>query len=503
MLQRFLNYIAEQHLFTPGQEVLLAVSGGRDSVTLCHLMHSAGYPFAIAHCNFHLRPGDCDRDEAFVRQLAQHYEVKCYVAQFHTREMAARNKLSIEEEARKERYAFFARLLHEEGYPCIATAHHSDDSIETFFINLLRGTGIAGLHGIRPRSAGPQEMTDISSADLSPQEMPSAHRTSSRHENTGGEGQRTSSPGRVVHPLLCFSRAEIDTYVQEHNLTFVEDYTNHQLDYRRNQIRLQLMPLLRQLSPNFDRTMAANIEHIADAEQVYRQAIERTRTEIVHEDPFVKGLFHIATSDILALNPRRTLMYELLSPFGFSLSIVDDLLVGLSHNSSQQFFSATHRLSKERDMLTIEPLASLPDTRQHFLLPILQADAKGDTLLIPALKLQWDVGIMPHSPFDKQQWKLPKEQACFDLSQLKQPLLLRHWHEGDKFQPFGMTGFQLISDYLSDHKFSRRQKESVWLLCDADGEILWIVGHRASRHASLTANTQQTVLFTSLSTQLL
>ena len=201
MIVKFKNYIEREHLYAQGQQVLLAVSGGRDSVTLVDLVARCGIPFGIAHCNFHLRPGDCDRDENFVRQLASRHGVKCYVAQFDTRKYAAQYKLSIEEAARRQRYDFFEKIRLEENYDTVATAHHRDDSIETFFINLMRGTGIAGLHGILPRN------------------------------------------GCIIRPLLSISRAEIDEYVRKQGLSYVDDYTNSETVYLRNRIRLQLLPL--------------------------------------------------------------------------------------------------------------------------------------------------------------------------------------------------------------------------------------------------------------------
>ncbi len=464
MLQRFLQFITEQHLFAPGQEVLLAVSGGRDSVVLCHLMQRAGYRHAIAHCNFHLRPGDCDRDEAFVRKLAQQLGVPCHVAQFHTREAATQAGTSVEEQARAERYGFFSDLLQRHGYACVATAHHQDDSVETFFLNLLRGTGIGGLHGIRPLSSGPKEMQ-----------------------------------GRVTHPLLCFSRAEIDSYVAEHGLSYVEDYTNRLPDYRRNRIRLQLLPLLRTLSPAFDSTMAANIERFAEAEMLYRQAVESHRRELLQPlDGDPANGYTLSLDAIRRVQPQRTLLYELLSPFGFTLGVVDNIIEGLQRPSRQEFRSATHRLCRERDRMVLQPLARLVDTAEEHPLPLITADSEphgSRSLTLSSGILQWSVASRMPLQGAGQLCKLPPAQACFDLDKLQQPLRLRHWQEGDKFRPFGMKGSKLVSDYFSDNKFTQREKEETLLLCDADDLILWIVGRRAAATALVAEHTCHTVLF--------
>ncbi len=459
MLQRFLQFITEQHLFAPGQEVLLAVSGGRDSVVLCHLMQRTGFHYAMAHCNFHLRPGDCDRDEAFVRKLAQQQGVPCHVAQFCTRDDASQAGTSIEEQARAERYGFFSSLLLQHGYACVATAHHQDDSIETVFLNLLRGTGLGGLHGIRPVSSGPKEML-----------------------------------GRVVHPLLCFSRAEIDAYVAEHRLSYVEDYTNGLPDYRRNHIRLQLLPLLRDLSPAFDHTMAANIQRFAEAEMLYRQVVESRRSELLQpiDGDAAKGCT-LALDALRRLLPQRTWLYELLSPFGFTLGVIEDVMAGLERPTRQTFCSTTHRLCRERDHLVVQPLAALTDTEAVITLPHFSAEGEQTaTLALPPAAENLCCRTIPclQSQATERPYKLPPAQACFDLDKLQQPLLLRHWKEGDKFRPFGMRGSKLISDYFSDNKFTRRQKEETWLLCDATDRILWIVGRRAAAIAPVSADTR-------------
>ena len=267
-------------LFCRGQKGLVAVSGGVDSSVLCELMHRAGFAFAMAHCNFHLRPGDCDRDERCVRGLEVRYGVEVHVAQFDTEDYAREHGYSVEEAARKLRYDFFVGVMDREGLDYVATAHHRDDATETFFINLLRGTGIAGLHGIRPRN------------------------------------------GHVVRPLLSFGRDEIEDFARQHGLRYVEDCTNDSLVYRRNQIRHRLMPLLRELSPGIDATMQRNMARLRDVECVYRRAVDKLREDVVTVNGDVAS---IRIEDIMALEPRRTLLFELLSPYGFNGAVVDDL----------------------------------------------------------------------------------------------------------------------------------------------------------------------------------
>jgi tRNA(Ile)-lysidine synthase len=399
MLARFKDSISRQHLFSPRDEVLLAVSGGRDSAALAHLMHEAGFRFAIAHCNFHLRPGDCDRDETFVRRLAALYGAPCHVAQFDTRTVAAASGESIEEAARRLRYTFFASLVAQQpSLACVATAHHRDDSVETFFLNLFRGTGIAGLHGIRP----------VAELEI-------------------GNGRL-----RVVRPLLPFSRAEIDAYIEAHGLEYVEDCTNAQLDARRNRIRLQLMPLLRELYPSVDATMQANMERLADVGEVYRRYVDDLRARVIHKyesrlPSLPVEISAVALSDIEALDPQRTLLFELLRPYGFNASVVDDITKTIKQSGNQAlsgrlFYSPSHVAEIHRGLLLVAPQFQIP---------------------------------------------IPDAQ-----------LSTRPWRPGDRFRPKGMKGTRLVSDFLKDLHLSRIERQYVMVQTAPDGTIRSVVGLR-------------------------
>ena len=408
--------------------LLLAVSGGRDSVVLEHLCHSAGFNYQIAHCNFHLRGDDSDRDEQFVRQLAQHHNRTIHVAQFDTRQYAADHHLSIEEAARHLRYDFFEQVRQQENIDYIVVAHHRDDSIETFFINLLRGTGIAGLHGIRPIN------------------------------------------GRIVRPLLIFSRADIDAYVSQHNLEYVEDSTNATLQYRRNQVRHQLLPFLRTLNPSFDDVMQQTISHLADVEQIYRTHLDQLQSRII--DKSNPEIHTINIDSLKGLTPLPTILFELLRPYGFSASQTADIINSLEHQSGSLFLSPTHRLLRDRRQLLISPIsASSESTTISFA-----------TRLLPPPSDLADLRQMSNDT-----------HAYFDADKIALPLRLRHWRDGDRFYPFGMKGSQLVSDYFSDHKFSLFDKQSQNLLVDANDQILWIIGHRTDQRASITASTQKMI----------
>ena len=430
MLQKFIAHIQQQHLFPTGQQVLLAVSGGIDSVVLTHLMHSAGFPFAIAHCNFHIRPIECDRDETFVRQLAHSYSVPIHVTQFDTRDYALQHHQSIEQAARTLRYEYFEQLRQQYSYAAILTAHHRDDSTETFFINLLRSTGLAGLHGILPIQ------------------------------------------GHIVRPLLPFGRNDIETYAALHHLAHVEDSTNASLDYLRNQVRHQLMPLMRQLQPSADHTINQTIQHLQSTEQLYLALLAPLTQQLVHPKP--DGTVCIDLCDTLPaplennqhIHLRQQLYFELLKPYGFNADTVANILHATQPGKT--FHSSTHNAYLDRQQLIICPATS---------------NATSSTL--PSFTLRT---VSPQG-FDPRQ--LPPHWAAFDADTITLPLRLRHWQAGDRFQPLGMAhGTQLLSDYFSDHKFSQPDKQAQLILVDATDSILWIIGQRISHPHRITPHTK-------------
>lgn len=433
MLRRFVEEVETKSLFTADDIVLLAVSGGMDSVTMCELFHRAGYKFAIAHCNFRLRDEASDGDELFVNKLAEHYNVPVYSATFDTIGYAAENKLSIEEAARNLRYDFFDKILLKHNYKYVATAHHRDDAIETFFLNLMRGTGIVGLHGILQKNA------------------------------------------KIIRPMLCFGRDEIEDFIRYNNIEYRTDATNATLDYKRNKVRHLLVPLFRQLAPAFDRTMSANMQHIADVELIYKQQVEIKRRLIVQ--PYKEG-FRISIQQLSSLIPLRTYLYEFLSPFGFTETVVANVIKALNTSSGKQFFAKNYYLIRDRDYLFVYPCG------QEDELQMVMIDENDSSISTPiVLHIQSFENTSSFKPmFDRY-------NAYFDKDKLLFPLRLRRWRNGDKFQPFGMKGKRKISDFFTDQKLSLQDKKNVWLLCNADDEILWVLGLRTDDRFKLTPQT--------------
>ncbi len=430
MLQRFKDYIEQQHLLpSSGRKVLLAVSGGRDSMCMAHLFLRAGIPFAIVHCNFHLRPGDCDRDQEFVRRFAEELGVEFYTTDFDTRQFASQNDYSIEEAARRLRYGYFFNLCREHNFRYIATAHHRDDSIETFFLNLFRGTGIAGLHGIQPLTERPL-MT-------------------------------------LIRPMLCFSRQDIDDYVVQHSVSYVEDSTNSSLEHRRNQIRHRLMPLLRELYPSVDTTMVANMERLRQVEAIYDNAVSELgeRLRQTATSPFGFDYDYFELDDLRELDPQRTLFFELLRPYGFSAAVADDIIAALPRaQSGTRFFSPTYMAAIDRDRLVLV-----------------------DYCFLTSFK----VDTTPLSP--DQLPNLGSEEKSveyIDADRVHLPLTVRRWRPGDRFYPLGMKQQRRLSDFLKDCKVNIFEKYCVQLLVDADDRIVWVIGLRADNRFRVTPATR-------------
>jgi tRNA(Ile)-lysidine synthase len=435
MLQQFRQFIRENQLFAGDKPILLAVSGGMDSITLCALFHLAGFTFGIAHCNFRLRGAESDGDEDFVSQLALKYGVKFHSIRFDTTEYASSKGISIQMAARDLRYAWFDELVNSEGYSAVATAHHLDDQSETFFINLLRGAGLAGVHGILPKQ------------------------------------------GHVVRPLLFASREQIDDFVRDNRLPYREDSSNKSRKYLRNRLRHELMPVLMDIDPAFSRKLDNTMHHLRGVEDILNQRVEEVSALLLKKE---KDAFNIEISKLKELHPADTWVYLLLQQFGFSTVVLKAVFEALDGISGKKFFSPTHRLVKDREMLIIEPLSTLNPEQKEYLIG------------------QETPGIKHPFPMEFQSLQVAEalpllhnpDYACLDAGMLTYPLTLRRWQKGDSFVPFGMKGRKRISDFLIDLKLSIPEKEKIWLLLSA-GQVIWIVGKRVDERYRITKNTQQ------------
>jgi tRNA(Ile)-lysidine synthase len=436
-VKRFVDFVAQNTLFQPGTKVLVAVSGGMDSVLMAHLFKSAGYNFGMAHCNFMLRGDEANADQEFTRGLAAQLGVSFHTTSFDTKTYAADNKVSIQMAARDLRYQWFDQLCQTAGYEAIALAHHQNDTIETILLNLTRGTGIAGLHGILPKN------------------------------------------GNLVRPLLFLTRDEILEIVTAEGLAFVEDSSNASTKYARNKIRHQVVPLLKELNPSLESTFENNLRNFRELEQLLEEKVEGLRRDILvqHGDEV-----HIAIDAVKKLSPQRLLLFKLLQPFGFIDNVVDDLLTALDKHAGRMFESGTHTLVVDRGMLII----SLKKTgeAEHVLL---NEGAHAINYQFYKLTVLHD-----DSPLIVKDKPLA---VSVDADKLAYPLTLRAWQQGDFFYPLGMKTRQKLSDFFIHQKVPLHQKGAVPVLVNGNGDIIWLGGYRPDERYKVAKNTKKVTIF--------
>lgn len=442
MLQSFFTHIKKEHLFLPSDKILLTVSGGIDSVVMCELFHQAKFNFGIAHCNFNLRNNESDEDETFVEALAEHYHVSSHNISFDTKNFATKKKLSIQVAARQLRYDWFEEVRKQFNYRYIATAHHRDDSIETFFINLIRGTGITGLHGI------------------------------------------LSKHGYIIRPLLFTNKEEVLLFAKKNKLKHREDSSNASDKYVRNKIRHHLIPLLKELNPDIENTIAEDIERLREVEIILKNEIEIKKNKILVNE---KNNISISIKKLKKLKSIHTYLFEFLKPFGFNSANVKEIINSLGSISGKLFLSETHRLIKDRETLIIENISSLKKENKTHSISKTQKEIK---IGIQQLNLSTTSIVKNFKPSSS------KNIASIDFHKLHFPLEIRKWEKGDVFQPLGMKGKKKLSDYFIDEKFSISKKETTWLLTSED-EIVWIIGERLDDRFKINKKTKK-IYFVSL-----
>ena len=435
ILEKVKTYIDENRLLTPGNKVIVGVSGGIDSVALLHLLQRLGVECIVAHCNFHLRAEESDRDEQFVKDVTKQLGLPFYRIDFDTLKYAANNKISVEMAARELRYEWFESLAKKLDAQAIAVAHHLDDSIETLLMNLIRGTGLRGLTGISARN------------------------------------------GLVIRPLLCCTREELFQYVTFHQLAYVEDSTNALNDYQRNKIRNQLLPLLEDINPSVRQTLYQSLERFSGTYKVYEEFIDSYKKLLMKDE---NGTIIIDISLILKLPDVTTVLYEFLSPYGFNAQVVQQVVSHLNDTSGKKFYSSTYRLVKDRQNLILTKRTR--DEKKS-----IQIDEGRDIITYP-LPLSIHYSDVNNVEINKN-----KNVLTIDAELVKFPLILRKWEEGDVFVPFGMKGMKKLSDFFIDNKFSLPDKENTWLLV-SDEKIVWIVGHRADNRFRVTAETRKIII---------
>lgn len=431
MINSVKDNIYKNNLFTKKSKILLAVSGGADSIFLLFVLKDLGYDIQIAHCNFNLRDVESDQDEQFVKDIADKYSIRCYVRSFDTLKFAEENKISIQMAARQLRYDWFEELLVENNFSCIATGHHQDDSIETFLINLIRGSGISGLCGIQMIN------------------------------------------NKIVRPLLSLKRNQIEYFLTKQNIKYRNDSSNSDIKYLRNNIRHQLIPLLKEINPKIQETISNEIDMLNGINNIFKEKVNDIRKSIMIKR---EELFIIKISDLLNISNLEVILYELLRPFGSFQ--VKQIINSLRVQSGKQFFSNTHYILIDRECLIISQKKETNNKE----IKIFRTVTEISKPLYMKLSETFDLSIVNDPLFAK-----------FDLNKLTFPLLLRKWKNGDKFIPLGMNNFKKVSDFFVDEKYTLNEKKEQWILCSKEN-IIWIVGKRIDDRYKIASNTKKTYI---------
>jgi tRNA(Ile)-lysidine synthase len=424
------NYIKRQDLLKPNDKIIVGLSGGSDSVVLLFILYHLGYECIAAHCNFHLRGEESLRDEQWAAQWAASLRVPFYKQDFDTYSIAQKRSISIEMAARDLRYEWFEQLRQELQAEAIAIAHHSDDNVETMLLNLIRGTGIAGLTGIKPKS------------------------------------------GRIVRPLLCVSKEEILHYAKTEKLTFITDSSNLQDEFTRNKIRHQVLPLLQSLNPSLNTSLLRTMEHLTEVAKIYQSHITEAKKNV-----FNASSQTIDIQALLAYPSPESILFEILKEYGFKKDVIQNIFQSIENQSGKEFFSQKYKLIKDR---TCFFLFFLEQTKENLVVYIAENERK-TTFPFPM-----NISVQQKKP----EIVNDKNIAYFDFNKLKFPLMLRKWQKGDRFIPFGMKGSQKLSDYFNNHKLNKQEKEDTWILC-SENKIIWIVGYRTDNRFRIDENSKK------------
>ena len=432
VFDQFRNYMTDRCGVNTSDRILVALSGGADSVALLHLLLQNGFNCVAAHCNFTLRRHESDEDELFVKELCRNWDIELHTIRFDTQAYSKDHKISIEMAARELRYQWFEQLLVEVDAKYLATGHHGSDAIETFLLNLVRGTGIKGLTGMAWRNQ------------------------------------------HIIRPMLAASAGEVLHYCRSKHLDFRTDSSNMETHYQRNKIRHQIVPLLEELNPSFFETMQHNMTYLREAEQIFAAEIQRVKEQMVAE---TEDALLIPIRLINEHPQKQTMLYEILRPYGFPGQIMPSIIDSLSGIPGKQFFSATHRLVIDRYNLILVA-QSQPE-------PEVYALEGGQTHMDQPLKMALRQFEKPSDySFPKENWKVHLDADLIDF-----PLIIRKMQAGDKFQPLGMQQFKKISDFFVDQKMSLIDKEKIWLLTNGV-DIIWVMGQRIDNRFKITPATK-------------
>jgi tRNA(Ile)-lysidine synthase len=436
-VKNFTDFIEQNKLFEPDSKILAAVSGGMDSVLMAHLLKAAGFNFGIAHCNFRLRGDEALADQQFTKRLAEHLDVPFHTIDFDTKKYAAEKKISIQMAARELRYQWFDQISQQTGYDTIALAHHQNDAIETILLNLTRGTGIAGLHGILPKN------------------------------------------GSLVRPLLFLKREEILDIVNSNGLEYVEDSSNTSLKYARNKIRLEVIPKLKELNPALESTFEHNLKHLKNLEILLEQKLDELKKGlfVIHDEAI-----HLPLEAVKKLYPQSLLLFGLLQEYGFNETTVEDIISALDKHPGRVFESTGFLLVLDREKLILTKKQAI--SSDALLINEGRHEAHYDNYRLSILHDNSPL-IIKDNPM----------AVSIDTELLVYPLMLRHWQQSDQFYPLGMKTRQKLSDFFIHQKVPLHEKSQIPLLVNGNGDIIWIGGYRPDERYKVSTKTKKVTIF--------
>jgi len=433
------QYIDNNRMLDSGSTVIVGLSGGADSTALLRVLLALEYRCIAVHCNFHLRGAESNRDQQFVTELCQSLGVELIVCSYDTAAYAKQKNISIEMAARELRYTDFERIMQEREANAVCIAHHREDSNETLLLNLIRGTGIKGLTGIKPCN------------------------------------------GHIIRPLLCVTRQEVEEWLEKMGQPYVTDSTNLETDYTRNKIRLQLMPLMRSINPSADASLAETARHLQQAYAFYSQAIGQAKEQVVTG---TEQEFSIDINKLRQVPSVQGLLFEILSPLGFNDTQISSISESLDSQPGIRFCSDTHQLFKDRDCFMVSPL-NKPDTAQFSI------DIRNHTTVtLPDGRIISITHAPAGTPISADPCTATLDAAFVTDSQIT----VRRWKEGDWFIPFGMKGRKLVSDYLTDIKVSQAERRGQLVVTHKD-DIIWVVGRRSDNRYRVTSRTLNQIIF--------
>ncbi len=431
------------------KKLLLAISGGVDSMVLLDLLSKMEMKLSLAHCNFDLRGEDSDKDEALIRLEAEKYDLNLDSIRFDTKEYARLHKCSIQMAARDLRYSWFEDLLREKEYDYLLTAHHADDNMETFFINLSRGTGIDGLCGIPEKS------------------------------------------NHILRPLLPFSKKEIISYATEQGLNWREDLSNQDSKYLRNKIRTEMIPLLLDINPSFIETFESTLNNLQGSRSIVYDRMKIVKDMVIEQgDTANSSLTRFKVKNLSELADNSAYLHQLFHPYGFKQ--YEDIRSLLEAQTGKQLYSKSHRLLKDRNYLLLSKISENDIDHTDILL-----NENETSVALEGVQLKME-SIILTKPWSFEHISLSPETAYFDKNLLVYPLSVRKWKKGDYFYPIGMSGRKKLSKFFKDEKYSLLEKENIWLLCSGT-QIIWVIGKRMDdrfKVSNKTKNILKATLYT-------